>query len=280
MFCYICDWVYRQALRMIGRKPDASCVILYYHSVPDKHRRNFAQQMDVVLRLTQPISIGRPPKLLPGERYSAITFDDGFENIIDNAIPALLQREIPATIFLTTAYLGQHADWWPKSSTEYRDRIAPAEKWQRLRSDMISFGSHTITHPYLSRLGEIDARRELIESRVKLQEILDREIIAFSFPYGDYNADLVGWCREAGYQHVFTTMPFKAFRNKGEYESGRVKVEPTDWKLEFHMKVLGAYRWLPYAITLKRKLIFYIFKQGSMNKNDNGMRNTVKKEIT
>jgi peptidoglycan/xylan/chitin deacetylase (PgdA/CDA1 family) len=240
---------------MFGRKPDASCVILYYHSVPDKHRGAFARQMDVVERLTQPISIERVPKLLLGKRYSAITFDDGFENTIENATPELQRREIPATIFLTSGYLGQYADWWPESSTECMDRIAPVEKLQQLRSDVISFGSHTVTHPYLSTLGEIDARRELLESRLKLQELLERKIITFSFPYGDYNAALIDWCREAGYERVFTTMPCNAFRNEEEFLSGRVKVEPTDWPWEFRLKLLGAYRWLPYAITWKRKLL-------------------------
>lgn len=262
--CYMWDWFHRQALRMIGRKPDASCVILYYHSVPDKHRSAFARQMDVVVRLTQTISIERVPKFLFGKRYSAITFDDGFENTIDNAIPELQRREIPATIFLTTGYLGEYADWWPESSTERRDRIAPAEKWQHLRSDLISFGSHTVTHPYLSTLGEVDARRELLESRSKLQELLDRKIITFSFPYGDYNADLVDWCRDARYERVFTTMPCNAFRNEEEFLSGRVKVEPTDWPLEFRLKLLGAYRWLPYAITWKHKVLSRFARAGSV----------------
>jgi peptidoglycan/xylan/chitin deacetylase (PgdA/CDA1 family) len=219
--------------------------------------------MDVVASLAQPISIEHVPKLLPGKLYSAITFDDGFENIIDNAIPELQRREIPTTIFLTTGYLGQYAEWWPESLSERRDRIAPAEKWQHLQSEIISFGSHTVTHPYLSSLGEVDARRELHESRIKLQELLNREIITFSFPYGDYNADLIEWCRDAKYERVFTTMPCNAFRNEEEFLSGRVKVEPTDWSLEFRLKILGAYRWLPYAIKWKNKVLTRFAKAGT-----------------
>ncbi len=36
---------------------------------------------------------------------------------------------------------------------------------------------------------------------------------------------------------------------------GRVRVDPTDWPLEFHLKLMGAYRWLPMAIALKRRLL-------------------------
>ena len=128
LLVYAYDWFRRQLLLSIGRKPEASCVILYYHSVPEKHRNAFARQMDVIVKVTQPISIQRIPNLLYGKRYSAITFDDGFENVIDYAIPELQRRNIPATIFLTEGYLGQYATWWPESSSERRNRIASIEK--------------------------------------------------------------------------------------------------------------------------------------------------------
>jgi len=248
------DSCYRKALRMWGREPDATCVVLYYHSIPDSHRKAFARQLDVIASLTIPISIEHVPGLLPGKRYSAITFDDGFEDTIDNAVPELEKRGIPATVFLTTAYLGRHANWWPDYLPERQHKIAAAEKWQRLSEKLISIGSHTVTHPYLSSLVETEARRELSESRAILQELLNRKISTFSFPYGDFNAGLVDWCRDAGYKRVFSTMPSYAFRNEEEFLSGRVKVEPTDWKLEFRLKILGAYRWLPFAISWKRRI--------------------------
>ncbi len=263
LFVYASDWSRRQLFRLIGRKPDASCVILYYHSVPEKYRNAFARQMDVVVRLTQPISIDHFPNLLLGTRYSAITFDDGFENVIDYAIPELQRRNIPATIFLTKGYLGEYANWWPESSSERRDRIAPIEKWRQLPSGIVDFGSHTLTHPHLSELGEAHARRELLDSRLMLQELLDRKIISFSFPYGDYNEKLLDWCRDAGYKRVFTSMPCNAFRKEDEFPSGRVKAEPTDWPLEFRLKLMGAYRWLPYAIKWKQRLYSLITRTGA-----------------
>lgn len=239
---------------MFGRKPKATCVILYYHSVSDMQQKAFARQMDVVSSLTIPIPIQNIPPFLPGKRYSSITFDDGFEDFIRNAVPELKKRGIPSTVFLTAAYLGQSADWWPASAPERQQRIAHAEKWRQLQTDLISIGSHTLTHPYLSSLSETEARSELIESRLLLQDLLKLEISTFSFPYGDFNADLVDLCREAGYESVFTTMPSNAFQNGKEFLSGRVKAEPTDWSLEFRLKLMGAYRWLPHAISWKRRI--------------------------
>src|SRR5215469_6662854 len=255
MAVYIADSSWRVALRLIHRQTAPSCVVLYYHSVPDEQRRAFAGQMSILARLTVPISVERTPRLLSGRRYSGVTFDDGFEDVVNNAIPELEKRSIPATVFVTTGYLGEAAHWWPESAPQRRQKIANAEKWQRLRSDRISIGSHTITHPHLPCMTENDARRELQGSRAMLQAMLNRDIRTFSFPYGEYNDELIRWCRDAGYERVFTITPANAFRSEGEQVTGRVQVEPTDWRLEFRLKLLGAYRWLPYAMLWKRKLL-------------------------
>jgi peptidoglycan/xylan/chitin deacetylase (PgdA/CDA1 family) len=252
---FLCDCFVRMAIRVLGRKPEATCVILYYHSVPNAQKQAFANQMDVVARLTMPISIDLVSRMLPGTRYSSITFDDGFEDIITNAIPELQQRGIFGTVFLTAGFLGQTATWWPADAPESRQRIASAERWQQLPADFISIGSHTLTHPYLTTLSETAARRELCESRTMLQDVLERKIRTLSFPYGDFNSEVVNWCRDAGYESVFTSLPGYAFRNENEFISGRVNVEPTDWPIEFRLKLLGAYRWLPFAIFLKRWIL-------------------------
>ena len=252
---YVIDSGWRLALLTLGKRPGPTCVVVYYHAVKDEERQVFAGQMDLILRLTVPISIERVVPLLPNKRYSAVTFDDGFENTIRNAIPELTIRSIPATIFAMPDLLGERASWWPESAAERGERLASAERLQQLPAELISIGSHTLTHPRLPALAEGNARRELSESRIKLEQLLARPVKTFSFPYGDFNAQLVEWCRDAGYERVFTTLPVVAFSDPAEFAVGRVSVEPTDWPLEFRLKLLGAYRWLPLAYKLKRTLV-------------------------
>lgn len=76
----------------------------------------------------------------------------------------------------------------------------------------------------------------------------------FSFPYGSFNEALVNCAMEAGYERVFTVLPDLAFSDPAEFVTPRVRVDPTDWDLEFRLKVLGAYRWLPIAFAIKRSL--------------------------
>ncbi len=248
-----CDVLRRSLMRMVGMKPRPSCVVLYYHDVPQGQRQKFAKQMDMVMSMTIPISTSHRGMLVRGKRYCAVTFDDGFENSLKNAVPELAIRMIPATFFVTAGYINRKAEWWPISSPEHEQRIACVEKWLQLPTDLIEIGSHTMNHPNLPEVPEHIARAELLQSRRTLEKMLKREIVAFSFPYGALNPALVSWCYEAGYTQVFSTLPADRVEREG-YPIGRTGVEPSDWNIEFRLKLLGAYRWMPSAIVWKRKI--------------------------
>jgi hypothetical protein len=50
-------------------------------------------------------------------------------------------------------------------------------------------------------------------------------------------------------------LPVLAFLEPKEFVTGRVGVSPTDWPMEFRLKLAGAYRWLPYAFAWKRRIL-------------------------
>ena len=215
--------------RLFRTRTPGTCIILYYHSIPSECREAFARQLEILSEIGQPLRPASPPNLLSGGRYAAITFDDAFEDAVENAVPELVQRKIPAIFFVTPGFLGQAAAWWPADQSERNRRIASAEQLRRLPPDLIEFGAHSVTHPRLSELDESDARREIVESRRSLKALLGREVDTFSFPYGDFNEQLVGFCREAGYKRVFTSESKEAFGNAADFVVGRVDAEPTDW---------------------------------------------------
>lgn len=237
--------------RVAGKMPPGTCVILYYHDIPSHQRERFARQMDALRRLARPVPADWRGPLEPGERYCAVTFDDAFASVAANALPALAQRGIPSTVFVITCDL--EAD--PEASRAGARRRMTADEVLALRAEGVEIGSHSVSHVPLTRLGTEEARREIVGSRAALEKLLGERIGTFSFPYGAFDARLVELCREAGYTRVFTTEPRLALRQPGELVSGRVSAEPGDWPLEFRLKLLGAYRWLPAAIALKRRLI-------------------------
>jgi peptidoglycan/xylan/chitin deacetylase (PgdA/CDA1 family) len=133
--------------------------------------------------------------------------------------------------------------------------VMSAEQLRSLPQDLITVGSHTVTHPFLPAISKETARREIHESRSQLSALLQRDVRLFSFPFGGFTRQLLHLCREAGYRHVFTTLPCFALADPTEFVVGRVRVDPTDWPLEFFLKLAGAYHWLPGAFKLKRRLL-------------------------
>lgn len=241
--------------RLAGKIRAGRCVVVYYHSVPTEEQEQFARQLNHLQRRATIVSLNHPVDLSQGTLSVALTFDDAFENFVTCALPELQKRKIPATLFVITEALNKA--FGPPDSFE---KVMSAEQLMALPADLVTVGSHTETHPMLPEVFEDDGRREIAGSKRKLEALLGRRVELFSFPFGGFNYRLVRLCREAGYQRVFSTLPYLAFRERKEFVVGRVRVDPTDWPLEFHLKLVGAYRWLPFAIELKRKVLAIVKK--------------------
>lgn len=257
LLVFFSDWLWRVICRMTGTRPPHNGVVLYYHSMPKEKRPAFSRQMDELLRRCKPLRADALGSATPGACYAAVTFDDGYQNIVDHALPELAQRGIPATLFIVPGALGRTPGWEDYSTGDpaMNEPIISEDQLRKLPSDLVQIGSHTWTHPMLPALLEEEARNELSRSRVTLEEITKTKVKSFSFPYGAFNDNLIRWCRDAGYERVFTTQPRNALFEANEYVVGRVVADPDDWPLEFSLKLSGAYRWLPHAFALKRRVL-------------------------
>ena len=251
------DFIGRMILRLTGRPVPARCVVLYYHAVPELQRGRFARQMDWLLSRAQPIPAGIQNPLPPGRRYTAVTFDDGFTSVVQNALPELMARQIPATLFVPTGSLGKHPLWiQPENATSRGETVLSAAELTSLKAfKLLTIGSHSVNHPNLVKLEPARARAELADSKSELEKILGTEVDLFSFPHGAHNNRIVREAREAGYRRVFTISPRCAFSESPEFVTGRVLADPSDWRLEFSLKLVGAYRWLPVASNFKAWLL-------------------------
>jgi peptidoglycan/xylan/chitin deacetylase (PgdA/CDA1 family) len=237
------------ARRLIGiATPPIRTVICYHHTF-DHERSRFARQMDHLLRWCEPVSTKITDQLASGRRYVSVTADDGWLSFLRNAIPEILSRQIPITIFLITGRLGEAIE------PDKADRLVTPEELATLSSPTITFGSHTTKHVRLTHVPEEIAMRELIDSRKALMSIPNAEPNLFAFPFGSYNSQLTTLCRNLGYRRVYTTTPQPVFARPDEFEVGRICVDPSDSLLEFHLKMVGAYGWTARAIRLKQRLL-------------------------
>jgi peptidoglycan/xylan/chitin deacetylase (PgdA/CDA1 family) len=249
------DFLRDQFARFFGRPPRKMCVVFAYHAVRPEQKAAFARQMEMIVRHARPIAADLA--VLPDEHadYVAITFDDGVENLIENAFPALLKQNIPATVFVVTDMLGEYPRWeYRGANSTLQERTMSLEQLRSLSPDLITIGSHTATHPYLPSISPESLQLELKGSRGKLEQMLNRQVKLFSSPYGEFDDRTASACKEAGYDRVFTNVPSLAFSKPREFVTGRVGASPSDWPVEFRLKMAGAYRWVPYAYALKRRI--------------------------
>jgi len=230
-------------------------VILTYHSVAFEQRSKFAQQMDELIRFSKPVFANIKGTLRNGTHYSSVTFDDGFQSVLENALPELHQRKVPSTLFIPTDYLGQHPGWINNQDLEECNEIViTADQLSSLSTDLVMIGSHCLTHPNLSVLSQQKIEKELVESKQKLEKMLHRELELLAFPYGAYNKNVLQLSKKAGYRRCFSAIPTFPAHKIDKYLIGRIDVSPDDWSIEFRLKLLGAYQWLPLGVIIKRKL--------------------------
>jgi peptidoglycan/xylan/chitin deacetylase (PgdA/CDA1 family) len=242
----------RGLMRLVGRRPAARFVVLYYHEVPTEARTRFARQMEALTRGTTVVRAAHTGTLSDGGSYVAITFDDAFRSVRTNALPELLSRGFPATIFVPVDFLGQKPGW------EIRDGVnEEVMTCDELRSlpELIELGSHSLSHPHLTRIDAARLREEVDTSRHKLAELLGSDVSLLAFPYGEYDDRVVDTCSEAGYERVFGIDPWPADPGGADFVRGRVPVDLNDSRLMFHLKARGAYGWMIHASALKRTLL-------------------------
>ncbi len=117
----------------------------------------------------------------------AITFDDGFASMIEQAAPMLAERGLPATVFCVAECLGGLSDWATAPASAPRLRLAGAPELRDLEAAGVEVGSHGLSHLPLSRADET-LEREVVESRVRLEEAIGRAVRWFAHPYGSLPA--------------------------------------------------------------------------------------------
>jgi peptidoglycan/xylan/chitin deacetylase (PgdA/CDA1 family) len=187
----------------------------------------------------------------------AITFDDALQSVFDNALPVLERLGLQTTIFVPTGWVGQRPGWRFEGRSDATEPVASATRIAGVRKDLVTIGSHTVSHPRLSTLQAEEIETELRESREALDALMGQSTDLLAFPYGDFDEQVLRLCSKAEYRYVFTIEPGLIKPGAGAFKRGRVAVEPDDTLWEFILKTLGAYRWMPAASALKKRFRTY-----------------------
>jgi len=228
--------------------------ILYYHAVPTPLAVAFDAQMAWLRRNANIVRPDHTGPLATDRPNVAVTFDDAFRSVRENALPALVRHKIPATIFVPTGYLGRPPGWSMETSGDRAETVMDAGELTGLPADLIDLGSHTVDHPYLTTLPDSQIAQQFTVSRKALERMSGRTIDTLAFPYGDHDGRVIEHARTAGYRFVYTVAPQAIAEADPAISRGRTSVEPHDSLGVFALKARGAFDWMPIASSLKRRL--------------------------
>lgn len=250
-------------IRVVG--DDAEQIpVLMYHSISKKPEivghpyfetntfpETFRSQMEYLHRngyssvsLAEIYSLSCVPK--SEGKTVVITFDDGYADFREYALPVLSELGFFATVFVPTSYIGI-------KRKEFMGRECMT--WSEIRECMkhgTHFGSHSSTHPRLDRLTFVNMEDELKNSKMELEMHLGKEIDSFSFPFAFPETDKrfitrYQECLERqGYRIAVNTRIGRVKKGIERFSIPRIPINDYDDVSFLKAKLEGGYDWMGY----------------------------------
>lgn len=225
--------------------------ILLYHRVADDDDplslapQRFREQMHylaaegyTVLDLITAVAMLDAGELPP--RALGLTFDDGFTDVRDEALPVLAEHGFRATVFVTTGVTdGRYRFPW------YEGRQPPVLGWDEVaaldRDGTLRFEAHTMSHPNLLSVDDATARAEIADGRHELERHLGRRVSAFAYPAGLFDERERRLVSEAGYTAAVTCEPGVNLPSSDRMALRRRQIDRGDRLLDFRAKIGGGH---------------------------------------
>ena len=139
----------------------------------------------------------------PGNRV-VITFDDGFANVLTCGLEPLRLCGFRAIQFIVGDCIGRQNSW-DLAAGEASEPLMDKSQIRQWLAAGHEIGSHSMTHPFLSRIPIAQAREEISASKKILEDQFGTPIRHFCYPYGDWNRALADEVKAAGYATACTT---------------------------------------------------------------------------
>lgn len=227
--------------------------VLCYHSVCDAWNSplamgtsDFAFQCEWLARRFTVVDLPSAVPLLdrrgqlPG-RVAALTFDDGFADNFDSALPVLRRSGLTGTVFVVAATLDRgHLVDWVDDPPDFRLETLTRSQIETMSDEGIHIGSHSLFHKDLTTLDYDECLQDLATSKAILEEVVHVPVPYLAYPRGRWNDVVARAAKAAGYQAAFSlpTGPEPV----GPFSLPRVGIYRDNGPWQFKVKNLRAYQ--------------------------------------
>jgi peptidoglycan/xylan/chitin deacetylase (PgdA/CDA1 family) len=221
LLLYYCGYSFiRNLLVRLRKTPETR--IIAFHEVSKASMRNFEANLRFLAEKTNVLSLDEffTGKLAPKRTNVIITFDDGYQNWVANALPILKELRLPATFFVTSGFIGLTKDEAAEfnkaklhrpGGDNFEVMCLSKEGLNRIIADGFAIGGHTKDHSNLGYCQDETAlKREIIGDKNLLEELTAVSIDYFAYPGGVYDnscVDVPEVLRQSGYRGAVTTIP-------------------------------------------------------------------------
>ena len=219
---------------------------LFKQGMAELHERGYK-----TLSISDAVEYPRRDTAFP-ERSFAITFDDGYQSVYEEAFPILQRYNFSATVFLTVGANGKPADTERFPPMCERSMLNWREVKEMHRNG-ITFGGHTLTHPDLTLLPNEQVEAEVVGGKVAIEDALGTPVDTFAYPFGRYNKR----CRELVSHHFVCACSDRLglFRTGSDlYAMERVDAYYLRTERLFRMMLTNVFPWYVRARAVPRRL--------------------------
>ncbi len=173
----------------------------------------------------------------------AITFDDGYASVIQQALPILAAEHVPATLFSIGGRRGSDNRWPSQWASVPTMPLADDRALREWLAAGMAVGAHTWSHCALPSLEHDEAEREIVEAGDRLAQALGTEVRHFAYPYGLRTARDVRLA-ERRYLTAVTAEPGVVRRTSSQHDLPRLDAH--DLHVGLRLGLVGTRRLVPY----------------------------------
>ncbi|MGH1573717.1 polysaccharide deacetylase family protein [Methylobacterium sp. P31] len=165
----------------------------------ERHLIAIQQNQLTVLTISELAALRQEGSLVPDRRYIAITFDDGFSDFYENALPLLKNYGSTATLYLVAGLMGTQSSWLRERSAS----LLPLMTWDqasRCAEAGVEIGGHTVRHLRLDQLKQSILEHEIRSCKTAIEAHVGIKTKSFAYPFGLHNTRVRQAVAAAGYE--------------------------------------------------------------------------------